>query len=264
MHTYASLFTGIETAGYAARLLGMPIVFQSEIDPYCNRVLARHYPGVPNLGDIQTADFTPFAGMVGFLVGGFPCQDISGAGAGAGIDGSRSGLWRHYCRAIDDIRPQYAIVENSPRLTAKGLDQVLCDLDALGYDAEWECFSAGLYGACHHRERIWLLTYPRSHRRPGVLRMLKGVCNRRFEATVSRPMDGGSRHLERFAEGYGESPVFGIYDGLTRRLHVPNRLKAVGNSMYWPIPYTIMKSVIEVESLTDEQWLTLNYHALCQ
>ena len=90
------------------------------------------------------------------ISGGFPCQDISCAGKGAGLDGERSGLWREFARLICEIRPRYAFIENSPRLIALGLDRVLCDLTSMGYNARWGVISAKDAGANHKRKRIWI------------------------------------------------------------------------------------------------------------
>jgi site-specific DNA-cytosine methylase len=98
---------------------------------------------------------------VDVLCGGFPCQDISLAGAGAGIDeGTRSGLWYEFARLIRDIRPRYVVVENVSALLARGLDIVLGDLAACGYDAEWDCIPASAVGAPHRRDRVWIVAYP--------------------------------------------------------------------------------------------------------
>jgi DNA (cytosine-5)-methyltransferase 1 len=97
---------------------------------------------------------------VDVLCGGFPCQDISLAGRGAGLAGERSGLWREFARLIGELRPRYVLVENVPALTSRGLDVVLADLAACGFDAEWDHLPASAFGAPHRRDRIWLVAYP--------------------------------------------------------------------------------------------------------
>lgn len=154
-----SLFSGVGGFDLGLERAGMRVVWQSEIDRYASRVLARHWPGVPNHGDIRRIDFARVA-PVDVLCGGFPCQDISHAGRGAGIDGPQSGLWSEYVRAIRDLRPRYAVVENVAALRGRGLDRVLGDLAALGYDAEWDCIPASAVGAPHRRDRLWLVAYP--------------------------------------------------------------------------------------------------------
>jgi DNA (cytosine-5)-methyltransferase 1 len=156
-----SLFAGIGGFDYAAQQLGWTTAWVSEVDPWCNAVLKKHWPDVPNLGDITAIDFSQ-APAIDVLCGGFPCQDISSAGKGAGITGARSGLWSHYARAIEALRPKWVLIENVSILRRRGLDRVLRDLDALGYDAEWHCVPASAVGAPHQRDRIWIVAYPRS------------------------------------------------------------------------------------------------------
>ena len=157
--TMGSLFAGIGGFDLAARWMGWRTAWVSEIDPFACQVLARHFPDAPNHGDITQIDFTTVE-PVDVLVGGFPCQDISHAGAQAGIEGERSGLWFEYARAIRELRPRYVVVENVRALVDRGLDRVLGSLADIGYDAEWGCFKAADVGAPHRRDRLWLLAYP--------------------------------------------------------------------------------------------------------
>jgi DNA (cytosine-5)-methyltransferase 1 len=159
-----SLFAGI--GGFELGLErsgGFQTVAQCEIDPYCNKVLAKHWPEVKRYGDIRelTADRLATDGIaVDAICGGFPCQDISNAGKQAGIEGERSGLWSEYARLIGELRPRVVFVENVAALLNRGLDRVLGDLAALGYDAVWDCIPASAVGAPHQRDRIWLVAYP--------------------------------------------------------------------------------------------------------
>lgn len=129
-----------------------------EIDPYCRAVLRKHWPDVPCHDDIRT--FHAPAGSADVICGGFPCQDISYAGDGAGLAGERSGLWSEYARLIGEVRPRFVIVENVSALLARGLGDVLRDLAAIGYDAEWHCIPASAVGAPHRRDRLWIVGYP--------------------------------------------------------------------------------------------------------
>jgi DNA (cytosine-5)-methyltransferase 1 len=158
------LFSGI--GGFSLgleRTGGFETVAFCEIDPFCRRVLAKHWPEVPCYHDIRdlTADRLAADGIaVDAICGGFPCQDLSEAGERAGIDGERSGLWRDFARLIGEIRPRVALVENVPELLsgARGswFSRVLGDLAALGYDAFWHCIQAADLGAAHIRDRIWI------------------------------------------------------------------------------------------------------------
>jgi DNA (cytosine-5)-methyltransferase 1 len=152
------LFSGIGGFSLAARWMGWETLWFSEIDPYASRVLAKHWPDVPNLGDITKIDWSHVE-RPDLLCGGFPCQDISNAGKRAGIDGERSGLWSEFARAIRELRPRYVVVENVPALVNRGIDRVLGDLAACGYDAEWDCIPAAALGADHVRERVWIVAH---------------------------------------------------------------------------------------------------------
>ena len=139
-----------------------------EIEPYARRVLAKHWPGVPCYEDVRTltADRLRADGIsVDVICGGFPCQDISTAGKGAGIGGERSGLWKEYARIVGELRPRFVIVENVSALLSRGLDVVLGDLAALGFDAEWHCIPASSVGAPHRRDRIWIVADATGERR---------------------------------------------------------------------------------------------------
>lgn len=127
-----------------------------EIDPFCRRVLKKHWPDVPCHDDITTREFVE--GEADIVCGGFPCQDISDMGQRAGLAGSRSGLYRELLRAIRMVRPKHAIVENVAALLNGGLDVILGDLASIGNDAEWHCIPAGAVGAPHERDRLWIIT----------------------------------------------------------------------------------------------------------
>jgi len=151
-----SLFAGIGGFDLGLERAGMRVRWQVEIDPYCQRVLAKHWPHVQRYGDIRAIDWGTVE-PVDLLCGGFPCQDISLAGKGAGLAGERSGLWFEYAKAIETLRPRYVLIENVSALRSRGLDQVLGSLAALGYDAEWHCIPACAVGAPHRRDRVWIV-----------------------------------------------------------------------------------------------------------
>lgn len=165
------LFSGIGGFSLGLERAGMRTVAFCEVDPFCRRVLAKHWPGVPCYDDVRTltADRLQSDGIaIDAIAGGFPCQDISGAGRKAGIDGERSGLWVEFARLIGELRPSIVIVENVADLLIRGIDRVLGDLAALRYDAEWHCIPACAVGAPHERDRVWIIAYAyqwlRSHR----------------------------------------------------------------------------------------------------
>lgn len=156
------LFAGAGGGILGGQLLGHRCVCAVELEPYAQAVLVARqndgtFPPFPIWSDVQNFDGRPWRGRVDVVAGGFPCQDISVAGNGAGLDGERSGMWHHMARIIGEVRPRFAFIENSPALVNRGLDRVLCDLAALGFDARWGVISAADCGAPHLRERIWIL-----------------------------------------------------------------------------------------------------------
>ncbi len=204
MFKVLDLFSGI--GGFSLgleRSNGFQTVAFCEIDPFCRRVLARHWPEVPCYDDIRELTGQRLADdgiEVDAICGGFPCQDISFAGAGAGLAGERSGLWREYARLIGEIRPQYVIVENVAALLSRGLGDVLGDLATLGYDAEWHCIPAAAVGAPHRRDRVWIVAYA-SGERPGEARQLR--CDEsaeRFAGGREAVADAGCAHGQRWPD----------------------------------------------------------------
>lgn len=150
------VFSGIGGFSLGLERAGFEIAWHSEIDPHACAVLRKHWPHIPNLGDICAIDVRSIR-RVDMLAGGFPCQDISVAGAGRGIEGSRSGLWREFVRMLGDLRCRYALVENVGAITSRGLTTVLADLAALGYVAEWHVVPAAAIDAPHLRERCFIV-----------------------------------------------------------------------------------------------------------
>jgi len=153
-----SLFAGIGGFDLGLERAGMEVRWQVENNLWCQRVLAKHWPNVTRYGDIKQVDWHTIE-PVDLVCGGFPCQDISLAGKGAGLTGERSSLWFEYVKAIEVLKPRYVIIENVVALRSRGLDQVLGQLAALGYDAEWHCIPASAVGAPHRRDRIWIVAY---------------------------------------------------------------------------------------------------------
>ncbi len=156
---HGSLFAGIGGFDLGFQRAGIETVWQVEIDDYCRKVLAQHFPEAERFSDIRDCGAHNLK-PVDIISGGFPCQDISVAGKQVGITGSRSGLWSEMHRIISELRPRFAVIENVPNLARLGLDRVLADLASIGYDAEWQCISANDVGAPHLRRRIWIVAYP--------------------------------------------------------------------------------------------------------
>ena len=179
--TVGSLCTGYGGLDLAVMAVtGARLAWTAETDKYAAAVLARHWPDVPNLGDVTALDWATVP-PVDLVSAGWPCQDISYAGPGAGItEGTRSGLWLTIADGLGRLRPSYVFLENVAALRTRGLAKVLGDLAALGYDAQWTCLRASDAGAPHRRDRLLILGV-----RPGTAGRLAAAA------------DPGRRELQR-------------------------------------------------------------------
>lgn len=152
-----SLFAGIGGLELGLEWAGIgPVAWQVELDPWCRGVLARHWPAAARHADVRHVGAHNLA-PVEVICGGFPCQDVSLAGKGAGLDGARSGLWVEFRRIVGELQPRVVVVENVPALVSRGLDRVAADLDGLGYRVEARIIAAADVGAPHRRERLFVL-----------------------------------------------------------------------------------------------------------
>lgn len=219
-----SLFTGAGGGLLGSKLLGWETVGMVEINEYCQKVLMqRQADGLldkcPIFGDIR--DFikegwaASYQGMVDIITGGFPCQDISCAGTGLGLNGERSGLWREMAQIIRVIKPRYVFVENSPMLTVRGLGTVLRDLAAMGLNARWGCISCASIGGPHRRDRIWILAYTPGKRQPQSEKLFRVDA----KSQISRTGIWGGERMDK-------PSIPRVADGMAYQL---DRLKAVGN-----------------------------------
>ena len=275
------LFAGIGGFTLGLERAGFETVAFCEIEPYAQKVLKKNWPEVPIYDDVRTITAERLASdgiRVDVITGGFPCQDISVSGNQAGIqDGTRSGLWSECARLLGDIRPKYAIFENVTNLLnghrGDWFKRVLWDISALGYDAEWHCIPASELGAHHHRDRIWIICYPRHKRlqQQGECAVdckksedLGGV--QRDDASRQQKKerlvlaDTNSTQRERGclssgiraqyanisgASGWEAEPDVGrVADGIPSR---PHRLKCLGNAVVPPIPELIGKAINQSE-----------------
>ena len=196
-----ALFAGAGGGILGGHLLGWRTVCAVEIEDYPRRVLLQRQadgflPRFPIWDDICTFDGKPWRGKVDVISGGFPCQDISAAGKGAGIDGERSGMWAHMARVVSEVRPKYVFVENSPMLVTRGLERVLGDLTKIGYDTKWLVMGAADVGAPHKRDRIWILATDSSIKRCNIR-----CCNRQ-ERHVLHDIHGDAKKSQSEWEGW--------------------------------------------------------------
>ncbi|MGW0920369.1 DNA cytosine methyltransferase [Streptomyces sp. NPDC002755] len=144
-----------------AALTGGLVTWVADNDPHKALILERRFPGVPNLGDITLIDWLELESQgIDIITAGFPCQDISNAGKRVGIEGTRSGIWANVAEAVRVLRPRLVFLENVSAIRSRGIDRVLGDLAACGYDAVWTCYRASAAGAPHHRDRWFLVAAP--------------------------------------------------------------------------------------------------------
>lgn len=237
------LFSGI--GGFSLgleRTGGFQTVAFCEINPFCRRVLAKHWPKVPCYHDIRelTGQRLLADGIhVDAICGGFPCPDISIAGRGLGIEGPRSGLWHHYARLIDEIRPSVVIVENVAALLIRGMGTVLAGLSAIGYDAEWSVIPACAMGAPHTRERVWVVAYPQCKRLSGL-----GKNQRLFGAAEETYAKHFNSLLGAWSALDMDTASLRKCDGVPRSAH---RLEALGNAVVPQIPEMIGRAILAVQ-----------------
>lgn len=249
--TFGSLFSGIGGLDLGLEWAGFTAAWQVEIDPWCRAVLARHWPEVQRYDDVQECSAATLA-PVEALVGGFPCQDISAARRDApGIEGPKSGLWQQYARLIRELRPAYVLVENVPALRYRGLDAVLGDLAACGYDAEWECLPAASVGAPHLRDRLFVVAYANGLR-PGtraveVFGELRPEALFRHQAVERRANEAREVFRGPGASQWSSEPRVGrVVDGIPTRLD-RRRLRGLGNAVVPQVAHLIGNWIIQAE-----------------
>jgi DNA (cytosine-5)-methyltransferase 1 len=256
---FLRLFSGIGGLDLGLERAGMTCVGQVEIDPYCRKVLAKHWPHVPRFEDVKTFDPDCINERIDLIAGGFPCQDISVAGNGIGLAGERSGLWSEYLRIIRDVGPRFVVVENVAALTGRGLGTVLAGLAALGFDAEWSVLSACAFRAPHSRERLFIVAH-----RHEVGRGRFGFCPEQLDgvraglnAWEASPR-GKWRDVERWAceimaTGNGIAPAAerrGMVDGVPDRL---DRIGSIGNAVVPQVAELIGRAILAAHARAESE-----------
>ncbi|MGX1587299.1 DNA cytosine methyltransferase [Brevundimonas diminuta] len=264
------LFSGIGGCSLGLERAGMETVAFCEISPVCRHLLAHHWPDVPRFDDVTTLT-SEQVGPVDVICGGFPCQDISFAGKGAGLAGERSGLWREYARLVRELRPAFVIVENVAALLGRGLGDVLGDLAALGYDAWWDCIPASAVGAPHRRDRLWVVAYARGQQHEGYGDALRreiaaglsradtladAACDGRDEGRAdTRGSSGGSGQKQ--GSGLGRRGWWSVEPDVGRVAHgVParsHRLHGLGNAVVPQIPEILGRAIIAAANTVREE-----------
>ena len=154
-----SLFSGIGGLELGLEWAGLgETLWQVEQDKYCLEVLAKHWPNAERFNDVRSIGIEDIRGAE-LLCGGFPCQDISVAGSGAGLAGSRSSLWWEFDRLVGLVLPRVVVIENVSAIVGRGLSEVLCALASRGYASEWDIISAASIGASHRRDRLFIIAH---------------------------------------------------------------------------------------------------------
>ena len=229
----------------------MKIIWQCENDEYASKVLKKHWPDVPNLGDIKEVDWNEVE-KPDIICGGFPCQDISIAGKGKGIHGSRSGLWWEMLKTISILRPRYAVMENVPMLTHRGLAEVVGSLSEIGYDAEWNIVSARYVGANHRRDRLFIIAYPTGSRQLGRKSdQCGGGCE---EVGRSKQSEGDGR--EEYVADTNKPHGKGMRESIGVFKERANNSKSSG----WAVEPNFCGMVNGFSSWLDKSGITINTH----
>lgn len=234
---FVSLFSGIGGLDLGLERAGMKCVLQVEQNPFACAVLKYHFPGIRRMNDVRDVTSADMKG-VDLIAGGFPCQDISFAGDGAGINGERSGLWAEFFRIIRDSRPSFVLIENVSALLIRGIERVLGDLASIGYDAEWQTIQASDFGLPHRRKRVFIVSYPNSF--DGQTRM-----GDRKKTEIFR-----SDRIKRDAIHVQAAPGFDrMADGISTWIY-QRAVQGLGNAVAVPIGEWIGKRIIASRSMT--------------
>tara|TARA_R100000664_G_scaffold30563_1_gene43288 strand:- start:18 stop:779 length:762 start_codon:yes stop_codon:yes gene_type:complete len=242
------LFAGI--GGFSLgleRTGGFKTVAFCEINKKAQLVLKKHWPGVPVYEDIKELSGEKLqadgVAVPHVVTAGWPCQDISTAGRGQGLRGSRSCLWSEAARVIGEVNPEIVVLENSPNLRNRGFEFVLSDLWSLGFDAEWHIIPASAVGAFHQRERLWVIAYAQR----------LGLSGSREFAPSVHPTPTAFREADRFVDDFleGSLPfVCGGHDGVSERVD-HDAVKCLGNAVVPQITQFIGESILSVIRSTD-------------
>jgi len=239
--TFGSLFAGIGGFDLGFERAGMVCKWQVEIDDYATKVLEKHWPHVHRERDIRECgkhNLEP----VDVICGGFPCQDISYAGLGAGLDGERSGLFFEAIRLVRQLQPRIVVLENVAALLTRGLDKVLGMLASIGFDAEWHCIPAAAVGAPHLRERVFIIADNRRER-------VAWLAGKSIQRVIAFSWCKNVRRLEDLParSNLYASRLCGSGDGISKRM---DRLRGLGNAVVPQVAEWIGWRIVEHERST--------------
>ena len=270
-----SLFSGIGGLELGLEWAGLgETLWQVEQDKYCLEVLAKHWPNAERFNDVRSIGIEDIRGAE-LLCGGFPCQDISVAGSGAGLAGSRSSLWWEFDRLVGLVLPRVVVIENVPAIVGRGLSEVLCSLASRGYASEWDIISAASIGASHRRDRLFIIAHkddtdsdggrrevkrePEHQEQQGAPRReLDGLGQERRRTGADNAPDADGEGLEERQRKTRErtfSPIAGsdgrpiesrvcpVANGIPRRVA---KLRALGNAVVPQVAYQVGLRVQEI------------------
>lgn len=238
-----SLFSGIGGIDLGLERAGMRVKWQVEIDPFCQRILTRHWPDVPLYGDIRELPGTELK-PVDLVCGGFPCQDVSWAAyRREGFAGERTGLFWELIRLVRVLRPKFILLENVPGIVDDGLPEILGELAILGYDAEWEMLQANWFGLPHVRKRWFLIAYP--------MRFRRGVFEPVYRS-LSQDVEHGLKDQNILSPRCAWNTPEGLADHLRKddgisRMVDQNRLRVLGNAVAPPIAEWIGRRIMNFQ-----------------
>lgn len=238
---------GLERTG------GYETVAFCEIAEFQRGILSKHWPEVPIYHDVRkltSSDLERDGIAVDVICGGFPCQDVSIVGRGRGINGSRTGLWREVVRLAEELAPRFIILENSPKIRSRGLEQLLAALDEIGYDAEWHCIPAAHVGAPHRRDRFWLIAHRESDTLgPDAYILRPYSAQVHIDGSVEL-RDEQERVPGSLAWWRTEPAVERVVDGPASKLDIA-RIGAIGNAVVPFIPEMIGNAILLAINTTN-------------
>jgi len=243
--TVGSLFSGIGGLDLGLERAGMVVKWQVEIDPYCRKVLAKHWPDVECYEDVREVGAHNLE-PVDLICGGFPCQPVSCAGQRKGTDDERW-LWPEFHRLIRELEPRWVLGENVPGLLSIDAGRVfggiLRDLAASGYDAEWDCIPAAAVGAPHFRNRVFLIATPND-----VVHVDGSGLQRAHDAAWRKHLQSVAEHLAEHI--WDTTPrVCGRDDRLSYRME---RIRALGNAVVPQVAEWIGRRIVEADKQATE------------
>ena len=241
--THGSLFSGIGGFDLAARWAGWPTAFQVEIDPWCRRILSRHFPNAQRHNDIREFNARPFRGAVDVISGGFPCQPYSSAGKRLGKSDDRH-LWPEMLRVIREAAPRWIVGENVRGLVtwSSGLvfEEVQADLEATGYQVQAFLLPAAGVDASHERYRVWFVAHRNSIKRSQSL-----AIGYHPENSAQWPRDEVNLHVTKcWNERERNCGVYGNIHGLSKEL---DRIKGLGNAIVPQVAWRIFDTINQYE-----------------